>query len=313
MIKVHFSSRPEQAAEWSDALKKWRDELSVEFSLLEGEVDPEEVEALILNPRDGAQDLSAFAGARLIQSIWAGVEALMANPTLPDGPTLCRMSEPGLTEGMTDYVCGHVLRHHLDVDRSIRLSAAGEWRPRIPPLSRDRKVGILGLGALGEDAARMLARLRFDVAGWSRRPKSVDGVLCRHGADGLDEVVARSEILVTILPLTDETRHVLNARTLALAPEGAVVINPGRGPLIDDDAMLAALDAGRIAHATLDVFAEEPLPEDHPYWGHPQVTVTPHIAAETRTDTSARVAVEQIGRLAKGEPLLHIVDRSAGY
>ncbi|MEL6793561.1 MAG: NAD(P)-dependent oxidoreductase, partial [Pseudomonadota bacterium] len=192
-------------------------------------------------------------------------------------------------------------------------SAAGVWDPTIPPLARDRTVAVLGLGALGSDAAKMLSALRFDVVGWSRSQKSLEGVTCLSGDEGLREALRRGEIIVTIMPLTDDTRHVLNAETLALTPKGAAIVNPGRGPLIDDDALLAALASGQIGHATLDVFHEEPLPESHPFWRHSKVTVTPHIAAETRLSGAARVVVEQIGRVQRGEPLWHIVDRSLGY
>ncbi|WP_246209810.1 2-hydroxyacid dehydrogenase [Pikeienuella piscinae] len=310
-----LSTRPAQMKEWETELTRWRAELNIPFQLRvdPAEISPEDVDMLVLNPVAGIRDLAPYRGVKAVQSIWAGVEGLLANPTLPEEPVLCRMVEPGLSEGMTDYIVGHVLRHHLGIDRCVRESMAGNWAPAVPPLSRDRKVGVLGLGALGADAARMLARLRFDVAGWSRTAKSVDGVTCLHGAKGLDEILARSEILVTILPSTTETRGILNARTLALLPRGAVIINPGRGPLIDDDALLAALESGQIAHATLDVFNEEPLPASHPFWRNPQVTVTPHIAAETRASFAARVVVEQIGRMIRGEPLWHIVDRSLGY
>lgn len=315
MTEVLLSTRPAQIEEWGAELTRWGRELNIPFTLRldPAEISPEKVDMLVLNPAAGVRDLAPYRGAKAIQSTWAGVEALLANATLPDEPALCRMVEPGLSEGMTDYITGHALRHHLDIDRCVRESMAGNWAAKVPPLSRDRKVGVLGLGALGADAARMLARLRFDVAGWSRSAKSVDGVTCLHGADGLNKILARSEILVTILPSTAETRGILNARTLALMPRGAVIINPGRGPLIDDEALLAALESGQIGHATLDVFNEEPLPADHPYWRNPQVTVTPHVAAETRANFAARVVVEQIGRMARGEPLWHIVDRDLGY
>ncbi|MEM7544466.1 MAG: glyoxylate/hydroxypyruvate reductase A [Pseudomonadota bacterium] len=315
MTTVLFSTNATQAAEWEPYLQRWSRELSVPFELV---IDAQlirarDVDVLVLNPVEGAKDLAPFAHVGLIQSIWAGVEAYLTNPTLPTNPPLCRMVSSGLTEGMTDYIVGHVMRHHLDIDHHIRQSAAGIWQAPVPPLSRDRKVGILGLGALGSDAAQMLARLRFDVAGWSRSAKTLSGVTCLHGESGLDEIIARSEIIVTILPSTAETRHILDARRLGLAPRGAVVINPGRGPLIDDDALLTALASGQIGHATLDVFDTEPLPADHPYWRNPNVTITPHIAAETRPSDAARVVVEQIGRLQRGEPLWHIVDHGLGY
>lgn len=315
MTVTLFGGRESQRAEWAPHLRRWSEELGVpiDLRLSEAEVDPAEVEVVIVNPFGDVTDYSPYGHVKLLQSMWAGVEVFLADDRAPMGPPLARMVEPGMTEGMTEYITGHVMRHHIGVDRFIADTAARRWAPWVPPLARDRKIGVLGLGQLGGDAAAMLAGMRFDVAGWSRSPKEIEGVDCRHGAEGLREVIARSEIIVTILPLTDETRHVLNAETLSLAPEGAVVINPGRGPLIDDDALLDALDAGRIGHATLDVFAVEPLPEDHPYWAHPRVTVTPHIASETRPEGAARHVIEQIGRVQRGEAPLHVVDRAAGY
>jgi glyoxylate/hydroxypyruvate reductase A len=183
----------------------------------------------------------------------------------------------------------------------------------VPPLARGRRVGVLGLGELGLACAQALAALGFDLAGWSRRPKDSGPVPAFSGPEGLDEVLRRSEILVLLLPATAATENVLDSRALALLPRGAVVVNPGRGTLIDDAALLAALDAGRIAHATLDVFRTEPLPPDHPFWAHPRVTVTPHIASETRPATAAEAVAENVRRGEAGEPFLHQVDRAQGY
>jgi len=225
---------------------------------------------------------------------------------------LARMVDAGLSEGMREWVAGHVLRHHLGMDAHIN-GEPGVWAPRIPPLARDRTVAILGLGELGATCAEALLSLGFRVTGWSRTPKSLPGVTCHHGADGLADCLRGAEIVVLLLPDTPATEDTLNADTLALLPRGAFVVNPGRGPLIDDDALLAALDSGQVGHATLDVFRIEPLPEDHPFWRHPGVTVTPHIASETRPVTAAQVIAENIRRCEAGEPMLHLVDRDAGY
>ena len=314
-MKVLFCGVGDQAAAYAPALKKWSAELGAPFDLFTdaAKIAPAEVDVLIANPNAEVADFGVYSGARLIQSIWAGMEVFLANPTLPSQPTLCRMVEPGLTEGMTEYICGHVLRYHLGTDAHIADSANREWRPAAPPLARDRKVAVLGLGQLGRDAAAMLKTLRFDVAGWSRTAKNGLPYPTYSGPDGLRDILRRSDIIVSILPNTAETRHVLNAETLALLPDGASIINPGRGSLIDNEALIAALDSGKLAHATLDVFDHEPLPKDHPFWARPDITITPHIAAETRKDGAAKVAVEQIRRLQKGEPLHYIVDRTAGY
>jgi glyoxylate/hydroxypyruvate reductase A len=246
-----------------------------------------------------------------VLSLWAGVEKIVGNDTITQ--PLCRMVDPGLRQGMTEWVTGHVLRHHLGMDTHI-LHQDGVWRDDvIPPLAAQRPIAMLGLGALGSASAQALAGLGFPVTGWSRTPKDVEGIATRHGEEALAEVLSTAQIVVLLLPLTPETRHLMNADRLAQLPEGAVIVNPGRGPLIDDDALLAALDQGRIGHATLDVFAEEPLPPAHPYWAHPRVTVTPHIASATRAATAAEAVAENIARGEAGEPFLHVVDRSRGY
>jgi glyoxylate/hydroxypyruvate reductase A len=180
-------------------------------------------------------------------------------------------------------------------------------------LARDRKVAMLGIGALGEACARALQALHFTVEGWSRAPKSLPGIVTHHGRDGLKAALQGADLIVTLLPRTPETENTLNAETLGWTKPGAVILNPGRGALIDDEALLAALDSGQIGHATLDVFRIEPLPQDHPFWAHPCVTVTPHIAADTRPDTSSEVIAENIRRGEAGVPFLNLVDRTRGY
>ncbi|MEC8197802.1 MAG: NAD(P)-dependent oxidoreductase, partial [Pseudomonadota bacterium] len=190
---------------------------------------------------------------------------------------------------------------------------AGVWDKHLPPLSRDRPVTVLGIGELGGACAQALAGLGFPVTGWSRTQKEIDGITCLSGEAGLKQALSTAQILVLLLPLTAGTENVINAESLALMPKGAYIINPGRGPLIDDTALLAALDSGQIARATLDVFRVEPLPAEDAYWSHPKVTVTPHIAAETRPETAAEIIADNIQRVEAGEPLRFLVDRGAGY
>jgi glyoxylate/hydroxypyruvate reductase A len=256
------------------------------------------------------QDFTPYTRTKAVLSLWAGVERIVGNQTLKQ--PLCRMVDPGLTEGMVEWVVGHALRHHLGMDRHI-VNPGHIWDPTCPPLARERPVAMLGLGALGLAAARALQALNFPVRGWSRTPKEVPGLPTDHGPEGLIHTLAGAQIVVTLLPKTPETENILNSRTLAATAPGAVILNPGRGALIDDAALLAALDAGHIGHATLDVFRTEPLPPDHPFWAHPKVTVTPHIAADTRAVTAARVIAENIRRGETGEPFLHQVDRARGY
>jgi len=274
------------------------------------DLPPEEVDYIVYAPGSAVQDFTPFTRARAVLNLWAGVEKIVTNPTLHI--PLARMVDHGLTQGMLEWVTGHVLRHHLGMDTHI-LHQDGVWRPDAPPLAADRRVSVLGLGALGAACARMLATLGFPTTGWSRTPKSIDTLRCLSGKDGLRTALAEADILVLLLPLTPDTENLLNAARLATLPSGAVILNPGRGPLIDDAALIAALDTGHIGHATLDVFREEPLPPTHPFWAHPRVTVTPHIASETRPETAAEVIAENIRRGEAGAPLLHLVDRDAGY
>jgi glyoxylate/hydroxypyruvate reductase A len=193
------------------------------------------------------------------------------------------------------------------------LGQDGVWRNHVPPLACDRSVTILGLGALGQACGAALAQLGFPVTGWSRSAKDVPNIRCLHGAHGLQQALSDAQITVLLLPLTDHTENIINDRTLDMLPKGGVIINPGRGPLINDDALLNALKSGHISHATLDVFRTEPLPPEHAFWAHPQVTVTPHIASETRPLSASRVIAQNIQRSEAGQPLLHLVDRVAGY
>jgi len=274
--------------------------------------DPASFDALIYAPgypeNGETLDFSPFRRARLVQSLWAGVERIVTNPTLTQ--PLCRMVDPGLARGMAEYCAGWALRAHLGMDR---LAQDGVWRNRLaPPLAAERGVTVLGMGELGQAVAAALAGLGFRVAGWSRSGRPVPGVQVLAG-DALPQALSRAEILICLLPDTAGTRNLLDAGRLALLPAGATVINAGRGTLIDETALLEALERGRPGHAVLDVFQSEPLPPGHPFWAHPQVTVTPHVAAETRPASAAPVVAANLRRAMRGQPLLHLVDRKRGY
>ena len=273
------------------------------------EAAPEDVDAVIYAPSSWLQDFTHYTRLKAVMNLWAGVERVVGNPTLK--VPLTRMVDPGLTEGMVEWVVGHTLRHHLGMDRHI-VNPGHVWDATCPPIARMRPVAMLGLGELGLACARALQALNFPVTGWSRTAKEIPGLTCLHGEAGLQQALSTAQIVVTLLPKTPETENLLNATRLGWLPNGAVILNPGRGPLIDDAALLAALDS-HLGHATLDVFRVEPLPQDHPFWAHPKVTVTPHIAADTRAETAVLVLVENLRRLRDGEPLLHLVDRQRGY
>ncbi|NNE89083.1 MAG: glyoxylate/hydroxypyruvate reductase A [Silicimonas sp.] len=309
MITALFSASNSNWDKFSLALREAFSSAGLEVDLTR-EADPSDVDYIIYAPNSTLQDFTPFTNLKGVLSLWAGVESAVNNPTLTVPFT--RMVSDGLSEGMVEWCVGHVLRHHLGMDRDICRGDA-VWDPVIPPLARDRPVTILGLGALGQAVAEALIALNFPVTGWSRSLKEIDGVTCLSGNAGLAEALKDAEIVVLLLPMTPQTENVLDADRLSLLARGAFVINPGRGPLIDDEALVSALDLGQVAHATLDVFRVEPLPEDHPFWAHPQVTVTPHIASDTRADTAAAVIAENIRRGEAGEPFLHLVDRKAGY
>ena len=271
----------------------------------------EEVDWIVYAPGGEIADLSPFTRVKAILSLWAGVEKILGN--VPVQIPLARMADDGLRHGMREWVAGHVLRHHLGLDAQI-LGQDGVWRSGAPKLAADRPVTVLGLGEMGLSAARALAGLGFPVTGWSRSPRS-EPALARtlSGEDGLVQALREAEIVVLLLPLTPGTENLMDEARLALPARGFVLLNAGRGALIDDAALLAALDKGQVGHATLDVFRQEPLPPEHPFWSHSRVTVTPHVAAATRPGSAARIIAENIRRGEAGEPLLHLVDRSAGY
>ncbi len=308
-VNVLFSARPELWPVYQPLLSQGLSDAGLDFSL-GTEFQPDQVDYVVYTPNGGLLDFTPYTRLKAVLSLWAGVESIADNTTLT--VPLARMVDHGLTQGMTEWVVGHVLRYHLEMDKHIT-QQDGVWTPDAPPLATQRRVCVLGLGTLGQAAAKALAALNFQVTGWSRTPKDIPRVTCLYGSDGLRVALSSAEIVVLLLPDTPATENTLNVETLAALPPGARIVNPGRGPLIDDEALLEALNSGQIGHATLDVFRTEPLPAKDPYWAHPNVTVTPHIASETRPVTAAQVICENIRRGEAGEPFLHLVDRHLGY
>lgn len=307
-LQVYFAA-PKLWAEYREPLAQALAEAGIEADLRDDAPDPALVDYIVFAPGGAITDFAPFRRARAVLSLWAGVERIVGNPTLHQ--PLCRMVDPALSQGMVEYVTGHVLRLHLGMDRYLQ---DGQWRNHlVPPLATERPVTILGLGELGAACGQALARLGFPVTGWSRTPKTVAGIGCLSGPGALTDAMSGAEVLVTLLPETPETLSLLDGARLRLLARGAFVINPGRGTIIDDAALLAALDEGQVGHAVLDVFRTEPLPLDHPYWAHPQVTVTPHVAADTRAASASRVIAENIRRGEAGEPFLYRVDPARGY
>lgn len=297
--------------------QRWREELARHLPDLDFRIhpeigDPAEIETAVMwKPPPGL--LASLPNLRLIVSLGAGVDHLLDDPALPRHVPIMRLVDPHMVAAMSEYVLTQVLRLHrqdltyLDQQREI------VWKEHRQPNAGERRVGILGLGQFGADAAVKLAALGFAVAGWSRRPKAIAGIQSFHGEDGFAPFLARSDIVICLLPLTTETRDILDARTFALMPRGAAIINVGRGGHLAEDDLLAALDSGQIGAAVLDVFREEPLPEAHPFWRHPRVIVTPHIAAATNPPTAAAIVADNIRRLRTGQKLRDLVDPALQY
>ena len=308
-IKILFSANEENWRRYKAPLQDALDDKSLDYEL--GiTITPSEVDYIIYAPTSSLQDFSPYTKLKAVLNLWAGVEGVTNNKTL--NVPLARMVDSGLTDGMVEWVTGHTLRHHLGIDKHIH-GQDGIWRSYVPPLAKDRIITILGLGTLGTACGIALKRLGFNVRGWSRREKRVDGIKCFYGDDQLDSSLVDADIVVLLLPDTPLTQNILNQHTLNLLKRGAFVLNPGRGPLIDDDALLAALETGQIEHATLDVFRIEPLPKNHQYWSNNKVTVIPHKASETRPKTASQVIAMNIERAENGQELLYLVDRENGY
>jgi glyoxylate/hydroxypyruvate reductase A len=257
------------------------------FLLPDAAFDPADVHyAAVWKPGPG--ELAAFPNLRVIFNLGAGVDALMADSSLPNVP-LVRVAVGDLTDRMAEYVVLHVLMHHRQELYLRACQREKRWQPKFQWPASAIAVGIMGLGTLGLNAAEMLARIGFRVAGWSRTSKRIDGIECFHGQEQLDAFLERTDILVCLLPLTPDTRHILNRGLFAKlhrnSPLGApVLINAGRGGLQDEVEILACLDDGTLGAASLDVFADEPLTADSPFWTHPKIVLTPHNAADTDPD-----------------------------
>ncbi len=262
--------------------------------------------------------LADLPNLKAIFSLGAGVDHLFEDPLLPPAP-IVRVVDPDLRDRMSEWVVLHVLLHHRQQPLYDRQQQQRIWdEDGGQPAAAEVRVGILGLGELGLDAARKLSIIGFEVAGWSRREKQEQGVRVFHGADGLDAMLARTDILVALLPLTDETRGILNARLFAkLARDGRlggpVLLNAGRGGLQVEADIVAALDSGVLKAASLDVFEKEPLPADSPLWRHPRVIVSPHNAATSSPDALAQYIAGQIKAFERGEGLVNVIDRERGY
>ncbi|WP_027577456.1 glyoxylate/hydroxypyruvate reductase A [Bradyrhizobium sp. WSM1743] len=273
-------------------------------------IDPEKVRYLLT--WNAPDDLSRFRNLEVVFSIGAGVDQFKPE-TIPDRVKLVRMIEDGIIRMMQEYVVLGVLTLHREMLAYREQQGRGLWQALATPQAADRRVGFLGLGMLAQAAIDRLKPFGFPLAAWSRSNKTIESVTCFHGDGQLGSFLKGTDILVCLLPLTEQTSGILNAQLFSLLPEGARLLHVGRGPQLDQGALIEALDSGRLAAAMLDVTDPEPLPEDHALWSHPKVIITPHIASVTQPHTAAQSVIENIRRHRAGRNPIGLVDRTLGY
>lgn len=274
---------------------------------------PEEVDAVLaFRPPPG--EMARFPNLKLIVGAGAGVDGILADPSRPQHVPITRMIDSDMTAAMTQYLVMIVLRWFRQLPLYEELQRQSAWRRHAhQPKPSDCRIGLMGLGALGLHAARCFNSLGLTVHGWSRTPKTIDGIQCYAGEAGMDPFLARSDILICLLPLTPATKGILGASTFQRLPRGARIINAARGEHLMERDLLQALEEGQLAGAALDVCATEPLPADHPFWKHPGILITPHIATLPEVSKVADYAVGNLRRLRAGAPLLGAVDAQSGY
>ncbi|AHG48328.1 D-2-hydroxyacid dehydrogenase (plasmid) [Rhizobium leguminosarum bv. trifolii CB782] len=273
-------------------------------------VDPDKVRYLLTWTVPA--DISRYRNLEVLFSIGAGIDQFKQD-SVPEPVAVVRMVEDGIIRMMQEYVTLGILTLHREMLAYRELQKQCAWQTLAVPQAARRRIGFLGLGILAQAAIERLKPFQFPLAGWSRSKKQIDGVTCHHGTDGLADFLAETDILVCLLPLTDETRGILNADLFSQLPAGARLLHVGRGAHLDQTALIEALDHGRLAAAMLDVTDPEPLPAEHPLWQHPKVAITPHIASVTQPETAAHSVIENIRRHRAGKNLIGLVDRTRGY
>jgi glyoxylate/hydroxypyruvate reductase A len=310
MLQILFYADSPNAAKWLSKLQ----EAFVPNEVREwhaGDTAPADY-AIVWKPV--AAMLQGRSDLKAIFNLGAGVDAILQlGAALPANVPLVRIDDGGMAVQMAEYVCYALLRHFRRFDTYEQSRDAQQWKTLIPNKKRDFTVGVLGLGVLGQRIIQAVQQFEFPVHGWSRGPKEINGVVCHHGQQGLDVFLQASRVLVCILPLTDETKNILNKENLSKLPRGAYLINVARGAHVVEEDLLELVQSGHIAGATLDVFQHEPLPTDHPFWQEPRIQITPHEAALSLFDQSVSQIMEKVQALENGLPVRGVVDQTKGY
>jgi len=308
-MSILYRSDAARAAAWAKYFAEHAPDL--DFRVWPDAGDLKKVEYLIAWQAP-AGFLGELPNLKVLFSSGAGVDHVDFS-AVPAHIPLVRMVEPVIIKGMVEYVSLAVLALHRDFFDYVAHKAAREWNPlEVPPASA-RTIGVMGLGSLGCAVLERLATFGFTLRGWNRSPRSIEGVETFAGADQLQPFLAGCDVLICLLPLTPATKGILNRELFAALPRGASLVNVGRGPHLVDADLLEALDSGQLSRAILDVTDPEPLPPGHPFWAHPRVFVTPHVASMTQPETAAPVLLENIRRHQRGEALRDVIDRGRGY
>ena len=309
-MAILIISRGRDIAPWLETIRSERPELDLRVY---PETGPKEDITFAITWNHPLGAFKEFPNLKCIASMGAGVDHILKDPELPENVLVTRVTDEHLTNDMATFTTAVVLNYMRGMSAYKAAEQESQWQPKPYLRQRDLTIGVMGMGVLGAEAAMQLKKLGFTVQGWARSHKNIEGIPVYAGADELDYFLATSNILICLLPLTPETANILNKTTFEKLPESAYVINVARGEHLVEADLLEMLDKGHLAGATLDVFRTEPLPKEHPFWAHPKIDVTPHIASVTNAASAAKQVLQNYDRLHQNQPLINVVSRTKGY